>query len=785
MHKLSKQFVLEFLLLLAVLPAVSCAAASIPADHTGDQRVNLADLPYIQTPNGSVNTESFRRFTFHWLMDVSVSSDAAIQQIYTDRSRYQPGQSSTITVKCANAAGSTFTGELGLYITRNGRHVDTLNQPVTIGGYRSVTKTFTWTVPDDDFQGYLVEAWLNNGSVAVSAIDVSSDWKRYPRYGYITEFYSSTPTSRNTEMLDQLSRDYHINSLQYYDWMWRHENVIQRDSSGNIDSPWTDWRNASISFNILQDSIAKANDRSIAPMPYFQIYMALDNYQQISGVSEQWGIYSDTNHNNQYSHDAGVNMWLFNPANMNWQDHLCGEYTDALTSMNWSGLHIDQLGDIGGGNYYDYWGNSVNMEWALKSMLDRSKDHLDYLETTNPSVQGRDALIFNIVDGSVGGWAVDEALASKTDIIYSELWDNDTYGGVTDFIEYAKARTSGKPVILAAYINRYENTGGYFDTDSVLLADAAFFASGAYHLELGDGEHMLAQEFFPARDKLIPNDLRPRLKDYYNFITAYQQLLFAPDLVSGDAGLQWISTPGYNLSGDAAGNTIWFLNRRTADAEIYHLINLLGNDNQWRNVANTPPLRNNVTAKLRLGPNVYISGIYLASPDIDHGIMQPLSYIESADPQGDYVSLTLPSLEYWDMIYVDRTIVAPAYNRYQAELANKWNVGVNTNHAGYTGSGFVDQYAETHDSVNFYITIPQDGSYNLNFRYGNGGSNASRSVIIDGDIQGDVQFTHTGSWGTWSTSSKQVHLSAGVHQVTLYYGPWNSGAINLDYLQIQ
>ena len=84
--------------------------------------------------------------------------------------------------------------------------------------------------------------------------------------------------------------------------------------------------------------------------------------------------------------------------------------------------------------------------------------------------------------------------------------------------------------------------------DSVLLADAAFFASGAFHIELGEGEYMLAQEFFPARDKLIGGDLRSRLEDYYNFITAYESLLFAPNLRFGDGGLQWIFRHGIRQS---------------------------------------------------------------------------------------------------------------------------------------------------------------------------------------------------------------------------------------------
>jgi len=778
--------------LIAVLAAANCpcamvyASVLIPADYSGDQKVDFTDFSILADDwVGPLNTDGLGRLVFHWLMDATIAPDVSVQTVYTDKSRHLPGQQSVITVTSRNDSGSTYQGRLSLNITHHGRSLHIDSQAISINASESVTKTFSWTVPETDFQGYLVEAWLNNGACAVTAIDVSSDWKRYPRYGYITEFYSSTPASRNTEMMDELSRDYHINGLQYYDWMWRHENVIKRNYANNIISPWIDWRGASISFDILQDSIAKANARAISPMPYFQIYVGLDNYEAISGVSPQWGLYSDTTHTNQYYHDAGVNMWLFDPGNTNWQNHLFGEYEDALVTMNWAGIHLDQLGNIGGGTYYDYWGGGIDLESALGNMLDNSKDQLDSLEITYPALGGRDALIFNIVDGGVGYWAVDTVLASSVDIIYSELWGNSTYGGVSDFVKYAKANTGSKAVVLAAYINKDEDTGGYFDADSVLLADAAFFASGAFHLELGDGEYMLAQEFFPARDKLVGADLKLRLRDYYNFITAYERLLFAPDLRFGDSGLQWISTTGYDLSGNGTGNTLWFLNRATDEFEVFHLINLLGNDNEWRNIANTPAVLQNIPVKLRLGPDTNITKVYIASPDLNGGIMQSIPYTLGLDSQGDYVSIILPRLEYWDMIYIERTINTPANDRYEAERAIKWNVGVNTNHSGYSGTGFVDLYAEVNDSVNFYVAIPQAGNYTFRLRYGNGGSNATRSLIVNENIQGDVNFNSTGNWDTWSLASRQVSLEPGIHQVTLYYGSWNSGAINLDYLEIQ
>jgi dextranase len=191
----------------------------------------------------------------------------------------------------------TGTGTVTLTISRLGRSIFTTNQAVALAANGMATLTFTWPAPMTDYRGYMVEAWLNNGSFAVTAINVSSDWRRYPRYGYITEFYQGQSSQRNTNIVRQLTRDYHVNCVQFYDWMWRHENVIQRSRSSIVD-PWTDWRGAHISYAVLRDMVAKAHDRNIAAMPYFQIYVGLDGYEQISGVSPQWGLFSDPLHAN-------------------------------------------------------------------------------------------------------------------------------------------------------------------------------------------------------------------------------------------------------------------------------------------------------------------------------------------------------------------------------------------------------------------------------------------------------------------------------------------------------
>ena len=56
---------------------------------------------------------------------------------------------------------------------------------------------------------------MNPGS---SAIDVPSDWVRFPRYGSVAQSGSSL----NTANLMWQLKNYHLNAVQFYDWQWKH-----------------------------------------------------------------------------------------------------------------------------------------------------------------------------------------------------------------------------------------------------------------------------------------------------------------------------------------------------------------------------------------------------------------------------------------------------------------------------------------------------------------------------------------------------------------------------------
>lgn len=120
---------------------------------------------------------------------------------------------------------------------------------------------------------------------------------------------------------------------------------------------------------------------------------------------------------------------------------------------------------------------------------------------------------------------------------------------------------------------------------------------------------------------------------------------------------------------------------------------------------------------------------------------------------------------------------------YEAERAKLYNVTTNTNHIGYSGSGFVDGFGETGDYVQFSITIPSNEDVTLRFKYSNYcGTTNIRQIYVDNTFISNAYFTDTGSWDTWNTTDVGTSLTAGTHTVKISVDNSSDGYINLDNL---
>lgn len=135
--------------------------------------------------------------------------------------------------------------------------------------------------------------------------------------------------------------------------------------------------------------------------------------------------------------------------------------------------------------------------------------------------------------------------------------------------------------------------------------------------------------------------------------------------------------------------------------------------------------------------------------------------------------------------------------RFHAAWAT-WGGGANfnNNHPGYAGSGFVDKLEAGGDPgdplVTFAVQAPRAGTYSVRWRYANGlGSPSTMTVsseradrsVVDGPQR--VSFPATAGWDAWDTVAGTLRLGAGLNLVTIGRGATDTGAVNLNWMELQ
>ena len=134
--------------------------------------------------------------------------------------------------------------------------------------------------------------------------------------------------------------------------------------------------------------------------------------------------------------------------------------------------------------------------------------------------------------------------------------------------------------------------------------------------------------------------------------------------------------------------------------------------------------------------------------------------------------------------------IADGALEYEAEDAVLFGgAGVNANHLGYSGTGFVDGFVIDHQGeagVTFTVDVPTAGEYGLNLRYANGlGSDMTLSLVIgEEDRQLVLPSAPGAGWSQWFVHQEVVVLPAGEQHVTFRFDADDTGNVNLDAIAL-
>ena len=122
---------------------------------------------------------------------------------------------------------------------------------------------------------------------------------------------------------------------------------------------------------------------------------------------------------------------------------------------------------------------------------------------------------------------------------------------------------------------------------------------------------------------------------------------------------------------------------------------------------------------------------------------------------------------------------------YEAEDQTWSQAVVESEHTGYTGTGYVNTDNVGGSWVEFVVVVPDAGVYDLAMRFANG-SSATRPVdtAINGEFKLPVlDFAPTGAWTNWQQLDFTMTLEAGAN-IIRFIGAGSAGAPNFDSLTL-
>lgn len=546
-----------------------------------------------------------------------------IIDIFLDKAFYTPGEPIQLSLQVHGLVEHTTVVQARVVISHLANVVDTIEEMVTLTGDEQ-TIILSYTPPLEAPRGYGIDLCLmtETGSLLAcgsTAFDVLQNWIQAPRYGFITDFFPERPDV--TQTIDYLSR-YHINGLQFYDWMYRHHQFL------TDQEPYLDPLGRRLSLTTVENLITAAHNRNIAAMPYTAIYAASVPFYE---EHPDWALYKSNGQ--PFSFGENFLVYMDPRPDSPWVSHLLEQFDQVMQQTEFDGIHLDQYGDPKQG--YDYQGQKFNLASPLAATINATKELV-------LSHRPHGAVVFN----AVANWPIEAVAQANQDFIYIEVWSPYTwFDDLHGLITQAQELSEGKPVVLAAYLDpSWEH--------NVLLVDAIIFACGGSHIELGEHGGMLADAYFP-RYKTMSQSLEENIRHYYDFTVRYEDVIGPATQDATQSYLNRIAIEGVSTSPSQRTNKVFPIVRQTEGFTAISLINLVGiHSPEWAiPVKQKPEILGPLTVRIYVEQTP--ARAWMATPDKIDPSAQALNFVTGTDESGNYLLFEVPMLEYWSLVVLE------------------------------------------------------------------------------------------------------------------------------------
>ena len=547
-----------------------------------------------------------------------------IREFYARQSFYHPDEPLTFRAEIQSTSRQRVAVRLD--IVRPGGAARVITRSLNVPKGLSKTE-FTAKDIGGGRHGYLVELALTdergNQTNAAAATDVLGSWKEDPRYGFLSDF---APNDKGTEDRVAKTARFHLNCLQFYDWMYRHYRLLPPQEE------FTDALGRRLSLKTVRKAIDAAHRHRTAALAYAAVYAAEPEFFD---QHKAWGLYRP----GASSYMLGDLFHLMDLAPSSpWAQHTLRDFRRTLRAIPFDGFHLDQYGFPRVA--YDRVGKVRDVASDFASFVDDAA-----VVTTRQKAGGGN--IFN----AVNAWPVEQVARRKQVATYVEVWPpHVSYADLVCIVRRCQDLAPGKPVILAAYASFLARKPSQrAATAGLALLSAVIFGAGAWHLLLGEGEAALTHAYYPKYARLGPLAVRT-MRRYYDFAVGYREFLRDPSLrevaatfIDSDEPTLGASVP---YSSSPKPGHVWAGVKTKPGWVVISLVNLLDEaDTKWDRSRETPKTRR---VKLKLPNETRIKRCLVASPDGDGSLAPVPCPIDPADGRTVEVSLST-----WTLLLVE------------------------------------------------------------------------------------------------------------------------------------
>lgn len=491
---------------------------------------------------------------------------------------------------------------------------------------------------DSFFAGYGVRAVLYGKEkplILETAFDVCRKPEYSLRYGFVSDFAKKDMVNGAMEQL----RKYHINMVQFYDWSYRHDNlVVEQDD-------YEDMMGKKIHRDTVREKIVQAKRYGMKPIAYGAVYAASKEFYE---QHRDWAFYNGNG-------DVFCFIDRFYIMNIQkgspWRSHLAAQYQNALEKMGFAGIHMDTYG------FPKTAFSKLEGRFERVALQKEFGSLIDEVSAALTETGQEPFLVFN----NVGNWPVSETACHNVKAVYIEVWPPyERYFHIKQLILEARRLVQDrKPVILAAYLEPFRKEDGLLAAYAARILMAVIVSNGAYHLLLGENNAVLTQGYY-GDYSLMGEETAAVMRRYYDFMLRYLNLFYDPEMT--DVTMTHMGWDNYEYQCGAEDGTacwsaygesgkLWITIRESTGCKLLIFINLCGcSEDYWNKGKEKPPIQKDILCTVAVDGD--IEGIYCASPDLPDSTSQELPYESVTNEKGKFVRFTLPEVEVWAIVYL-------------------------------------------------------------------------------------------------------------------------------------